>query len=286
MPAAEPVVNDTPAPLAAGAAEAASGAAPERGRGSAALTLVPPEVSAAKLATELADWEANATLYQRRGWLLMERGQHHVVVGFIATVPFVGMFTVPVITACVHIDYTNYDLWPPSVTFVDPRTREPAAPPVRAPHAEAGELRDTLVDNPVTGRPFLCLPGIREYHNHPQHTGDDWLLHRATGAGRLAVICEHIWQRMVRNVLGLRVAVQALPPAVGTQVEVSLAQGDAEALLKMPKADQHPLTPQPPDLPSGHPSKAPGTPAHEPTATVRQSSRETGHGTGEIEATA
>lgn len=31
--------------------------------------------------------------------------------------------------------------------------------------------------------PFLCLPGVREYHEHPGHSGDPWELHRLTGAG-------------------------------------------------------------------------------------------------------
>jgi hypothetical protein len=184
-------------------------------------------VSRAKLAAELADWEANAAIYTRRGWLLLDRGPLHVEVAFLATVPLVGVYSIPVITACVRLDYCNYDLWPPSLTFIDPRTREPANPAVRAPAVGPAGARDALVDgHPDTGRPFLCLPGIREYHNHPQHTGDDWLLHRSTGAGRLAVICERIWQRMARNVVGLRVAVQALPPIIGTQVEMSLSQGD------------------------------------------------------------
>jgi hypothetical protein len=189
-------------------------------------------VSEAKLAAELADWEANASIYRRRGWLLLDRGPLTVEVAFLASVPLVGIYTIPVITACIRLDYSNYDLWPPSLTFLDPRTRQPANPAVRAPATGPAGVRDALVDgHPDTGRPFLCLPGIREYHNHPQHTGDDWLLHRATGAGRLAVICERIWQRMVRNVVGLNVTVQALPPMIGTQVSMALSQADLSAVL-------------------------------------------------------
>lgn len=218
------------------------------------LTLVPPQVSAAKLAAELANWDANAALYQRRGWLLLEREAHHVVIAFVAVVPVVGVYTVPMITACVRVDYTNYDLWPPSVTFVDPRTREPAPPAVRAPHMEAEGARDALVDgHPDTGRPFLCLPGVREYHEHPQHTGDDWLLHRASGAGNLAVVCERIWQRMVRNVVGLRVTMQALPPAMGTQLEVVLAQGE----LPTPPAGMPGAEPTPEATPGSTGTPAP-----------------------------
>jgi hypothetical protein len=41
--------------------------------------------------------------------------------------------------------------------------------------------------------PFLCLPGVREYHDNPAHTGDSWLLHRGSGEGSLAFILEKIW---------------------------------------------------------------------------------------------
>lgn len=193
--------------------------------------LVPVEVSRAKLAAEIEDWQANAAIYTRRGWLLLDRGPLHVEVAFLAAVPLVGVFTIPVVTACVRLDYTNYDLWPPSLTFIDPRTREPASPAVRAPATTPVGVRDALIDgHPDTGRPFLCLPGIREYHNHPQHTGDDWLLHRAIGTGRLAVICEHVWQRMARNVVGLQVTVQTMPPAIGTRMGMVLMQADLTAM--------------------------------------------------------
>ena len=35
-----------------------------------------------------------------------------------------------------------------------------------------------LDDHPITHKPFLCLRGFREYHEHPQHSGDEWLLYR------------------------------------------------------------------------------------------------------------
>ncbi|TFV68118.1 UNVERIFIED_ORG: hypothetical protein E4P37_00030 [Bacillus sp. AZ43] len=197
--------------------------------------LVPEQVTAAKLQAELCDWQANAEIYQRRGWVMLEHTEQQVDIAFVASVPLVGVLAAPVITACVRIDYTNYDLWPPSVTFIDPRTRQPAPPVVRAPANGEHGVRDALVENhPVTGLPFLCLPGIREYHSHPQHSGDDWLLHRRSGAGRIAVICERIWQRMVVNVIGLRVTMQAFPPAVGTELQVAIAQGDLTALPGAP----------------------------------------------------
>lgn len=46
--------------------------------------------------------------------------------------------------------------------------------------------------NDPDGLPFLCIAGVREYHEHPAHSGDLWELHRESGAGRLARVLEVI----------------------------------------------------------------------------------------------
>ena len=33
--------------------------------------------------------------------------------------------------------------------------------------------------------PFLCVPGVKEYHDHPGHSGDPWEIHRTAGEGRM-----------------------------------------------------------------------------------------------------
>jgi hypothetical protein len=154
-----------------------------------------------------------------------------VDVAFIATVA-IGDLSVPAITASIRLRFDNYDLWPPSLTFIDPRTGGPAAPVVSAPDTVNGEVRNVLLGHP-NGLPFLCVPGVREYHEHPQHTGDDWLLHREAGAGRLAVICDIVWRRMARNVLGVMVNLQSLP-RVGTQLNMGLTQGEVDLLTPAP----------------------------------------------------
>lgn len=189
--------------------------------------LVPLDVSRGKLAAELAQWEANKDVYRRRGWLLLSHSDLTVEVAFVASVA-VGNLQLPAITASIRLTYENYDLWPPSLTFIDPRTGELAPPVVQAPDTVGSEVRNVLLGHP-NGRPFLCIPGVREYHNHPQHSGDDWLLHRSSGAGRLAIICDIVWRRMVRNVLGLTVNLQSLP-RLGTQLNVGIAQGDIDLL--------------------------------------------------------
>jgi hypothetical protein len=191
--------------------------------------LVPEAVTASKIERDLAAWRANAGVYRQRGWILLGQNDVTIDVGFLARVA-VGRSGMPIMTVAIRLDYTNYDLWPPSVTFIDPYTGEPARPLVQALDEADGLVNDVLIDqHPATGMPFLCLPGIREYHMHPQHTGDDWLLHRTTGAGNLHVICDRVWRRMARNVLGLQVQSQSLP-GMPPQTQFGLAQGDPELI--------------------------------------------------------
>ena len=54
-------------------------------------------------------------------------------------------------------------------------------------------MQSLLVQN--NGKPpFICIPGIREYHNHPAHTGDSWLLHRRDGEGTLGFIVDKLYE--------------------------------------------------------------------------------------------
>lgn len=191
--------------------------------------LVPAVVSARKIERDLAAWRSNAEVYRQRGWIMLGHNDLSIDVGFLARVA-VGRSAMPIMTVAIRLDYTNYDLWPPSVTFIDPNSGEPAQPLVQALDETDGLVTNVLIDqHPATGRPFLCLPGVREYHSHPQHTGDDWLLHRSSGAGNLYVICDRVWRRMARNVLGLQVHSQSLP-GMPPQTQFALAQGDPDVV--------------------------------------------------------
>lgn len=196
--------------------------------------LVPPSISHAKLQEQIDQWHANAQLYRRRGWLLLGVDGLTVDVAFLAKAA-VGDLLLPIVTAAIRLRYDNYDLWPPSLAFIEPWTGQPAIPPVAAPEAGNGRPRNVLLGRPGTGEPFLCMPGIREYHEHPQHTGDAWLLHRGEGAGRLAVVCDRVWRCMARNVVGLSVNLQSVP-RWGTQLQIGLAQGDVDASQPPPVA--------------------------------------------------
>lgn len=188
--------------------------------------LVDPEVVQRKFARELALWHENAAVYRRRGWLLLSQGELRVEVGFLGRLPLGGP-PVPAMPACVRVDFTDYDLQPPSVEFIDPVTGEFAQPPVQALIDTDEGPRNLLVQmHPETGRPFFCVPGIREYHAHPQHAGDSWLLHRSGGAGTLAAICDRIWRSMARSLLGIHMQLQTLP--TGLQLELRLQSAPGE----------------------------------------------------------
>lgn len=49
--------------------------------------------------------------------------------------------------------------------------------------------------HPVTGKPFLCLPGIREYHTHHSHLKDLWENYLAKDSYGAGYIIHRVWQR-------------------------------------------------------------------------------------------
>lgn len=81
-----------------------------------------------------------------------------------------------------HFDLSNYDLDAPSLEFRDPWTDAALQYNSMFRALQFDEHRKgqivLLDDHPITHKPFLCLRGIREYHQHPQHSGDEWLLYR------------------------------------------------------------------------------------------------------------
>jgi len=176
--------------------------------------LVDPEVSEAKLARQLADWEANVEVYRERGWQLQRHEGLEVDIAFTARLPIGPMGNLVVIPLAVTFDFRNYDLWAPSVRVIDPLTRRwLELPRVRAldfePSDGSGVPLDLFVDNhPETGHVFLCKVGTREYHAHFEHSGDDWLLYRDQGFGTIGRLCDLLWRTAVRTIAGINIAAQ------------------------------------------------------------------------------
>lgn len=194
------------------------------------VALVDQAISREKFLRELERWETN-DLHQERGWILLAANVDALTVelAFLAKVTTtMGASPLPVVVCAIRLAYENYDLWPPSLTFIDVFTRQPMRPHVRAIQPTPEGLRDVLIDSHLdTNQPFLCVAGIREYHTHPQHSGDSWLLHRQLGEGTMSTICDRVWRYMVKSVVGINVGVQALPDfPLRANVHVVLAQGE------------------------------------------------------------
>ncbi len=184
---------------------------------------VDPVVSRAKFERELEDYREREADYRARGWLLVTVDFPLFRVVLCAT-----RVTPPAVIVGVELDYTNYDERPPSVRLVDPFTGRPYAwgampttlkrrvvgPPLELPGIPRGPdgnmprviSEQTLMQpSPPDGLPFLCIAGVREYHDHPAHSGDSWDLHRPAGAGRLVRLLEVIDTYGVRPISGFNV---------------------------------------------------------------------------------
>lgn len=48
--------------------------------------------------------------------------------------------------------------------------------------------------HPRTGRPFVCMAGVREYHEHPSHVNDLWANYKALDAYTLGEIVTQLWR--------------------------------------------------------------------------------------------
>lgn len=91
---------------------------------SAALKVLPilvdPAVSRAKFDREIAEYRQREEEHQRRGWWMLKAEFPEVFVVFIAPrfQPVTAIFG-------AQIDFSNYDVWAPSVRLAHPLTREP-----------------------------------------------------------------------------------------------------------------------------------------------------------------
>lgn len=117
------------------------------------------------------------------------------------------------IAFAVELDYSNWDFEPPSLKLINPFTKEALKSnevgiQFLQWNSEAGKPQPLLVGHEI---PFLCIPGIREYHKHQHHSGDSWLLYRTNGEGKLADIIEKIIKHSISIIAGYLVNVNGHP---------------------------------------------------------------------------
>ncbi len=79
----------------------------------------------------------------------------------------------------VRLNFLDFDQMAPSLTFHDPQSwvelPYEQIPPGILKSDAGGVLPIVIPKHPETGRPFLCMRFIREFHIHPQHTNDPWV---------------------------------------------------------------------------------------------------------------
>jgi hypothetical protein len=162
-------------------------------------------VSRQKFDREVGRLRASERMLTTRGIWVTEAEFPYVKIAFLAT-----RMVPRVMALAVRVDFTDYDVKPFSVKFWDPfedrelatselqtlLRRRQTAPRVPGEQPVPGaEVVVNLVQSHGPALPaFLCLPGVREYHEHPAHTGDAWELHRRRDGGALFDLVETLWR--------------------------------------------------------------------------------------------
>ena len=179
--------------------------------------LVDPSVSRGKFEAEVAAFRGIEASYSKRGiWLV--RAEFPDVFVVFATPNSAPLY---MLAFGALINFDNYDLYAPSVKIANPISQAPYMAKDLPGQAHLLRRRDTQapagkptqqieIDRYMQWHtpdeiPFLCHPGIREYHAHPAHTGDDWLLHRGR-EGNLARIVDLLFQFGSSKVVGFQVS--------------------------------------------------------------------------------
>lgn len=132
----------------------------------------------------------------------LDRGCQLVGVAFptvrlqvVKNLPLAGR-PLPVVLASVEANYSDFNLLPPSVRFVDPVLGSDSQPmfPILQRQVDGSDRSLVVDDHPTYRRPFLCHPGTQEYHTHPQHESDEWENYRPNHhVGGLLWLAELLW---------------------------------------------------------------------------------------------
>lgn len=177
------------------------------------------EVTRKKFDREIAQFRAQEQHYREQGIWILDCTFPQVLMAFATArapqvfVPFGAL-----------IDFTDYDAKPLRVTLVHPCSRqilklhEVLPQLMQLPQGQVGgrfmRVREdptqpggVAVDHILQGYdfdpnspPFLCIAGVRAYHEHPAHSGDSWWLHRGTGHGTFHQIVHMLWSYGTKNI--------------------------------------------------------------------------------------
>lgn len=168
------------------------------------IQYVDVEVTRKKFKKELEEFKELELEYRKRGVFLIENSEFKL--RFLFSIPI--LIPSP-IAFSVELDYTNWDFEPPSLILTNPFTGKALKSnevgiQFLQWNNEAGKPQPLLVGLDI---PFLCIPGIREYHNHQHHSGDSWFLYRNMGEGKLCDLIEKLIKHSVALINGYSVKI-------------------------------------------------------------------------------
>ncbi|NPE28206.1 hypothetical protein HNV12_09605 [Methanococcoides sp. SA1] len=177
------------------------------------LQYMEPEVSLIKFEEEIGDFHKISNDWRKKGVFLIH--EDYPIVEFLFTTP---KLRPSAIAFCVQIDFTNYDVEPPSLKFICPFTKRmlnrqeillqfpqikmPDEVNPNVPIQNQIQQQDLLQGNDT---PFFCIPGIKEYHDHPAHSGDSWLLYRKKGEGGLGFVLDQLYNHSIALITAYQV---------------------------------------------------------------------------------
>lgn len=162
------------------------------------------EVTRKKFEKELQEFKELEAEYNKRGVFCIE--SHDFLIQLLFSVPHLKPSP---IAFAVELDYSNWDFEPPSLKLIDPFTKavlrsNEISIQFLQWNNESGSPQPLLVGLEI---PFLCVPGIREYHQHQHHSGDSWMLYRTKGEGKLVDVIEKLIKHSISLILGYLVNV-------------------------------------------------------------------------------
>ncbi len=183
------------------------------------LQYMEPEVSLTKFKEEIDDFHKISNDWREKGVFLIH--ENYPIVEFLFTAPKIQPSAV---AFAVRIDFTNYDIEPPSLKFICPFTKKildrnevklgfiqinKQSANVNLEIQNQNQSQD-LLQSHQNKTPFFCIPGIKEYHDHPAHTGDSWLLYRKKGEGSLGFILDQLYNHSIPFIKGYQLGIQVL----------------------------------------------------------------------------
>ena len=166
------------------------------------LQYMEPEVSLIKFKEEIGNFHEIRNDWRTKGVFLIH--EDFPIVEFMFTTPKLNPSA---IAFCVQIDFTNYDVEPLSIKFICPFTKKILKRDEVLLQFIQGDKQPDLLQSHQNGAPFLCIPGVKEYHDHPAHTGDSWLLHRKNSEGSLGFILYQLYDHSIPLIKGHKLSI-------------------------------------------------------------------------------